>query len=128
MNTSSPYDPPYAPQFDDDSIDFKRYLSLFLSNWYWFATALFIAISIAYGINRWSERVYTVSSTLLIRDDQSGALTDIFPGSQGFRSQQNVNNEIGILKSFNLNYRVIQELPEIILFINLWGKVRGCVY
>jgi len=88
------YPEPYDQQFETDNIDIKRYIALFLSNWYWFATALFIAISIAYGINRWSERVYTVSSTLLIRDDQSGALTDIFPGSQGYRSQQNVNTEI----------------------------------
>ena len=56
---------------------FQRYISLFISNWYWFAIALFLSLSIAYGINRWSEEVYTVSSTLLIKDDQSGALTDI---------------------------------------------------
>ena len=42
----------------------------------------------------------------------NGKLTDIFSGSEGFHSQQNVNNEIGILKSFNLNYRVMQKLPE----------------
>ncbi len=101
---------------DDDSIDIKRYLSLFLSNWYWFAIALFISISIAYGINRWSEKVYTVSSLLLIKDDNfagTGAdLANIFPGTNAFKSQQNLKNEIGILKSFDLNYRVIKELPE----------------
>ena len=122
MNTSPPHDPPCAAQFDDDSIDLKRYISLFISNWYWFAAALFIAISIAYGINRWSEKGYTVSSTLLIKDDQNSALTDIFPGSQGYRSQQNVNNEIRILRSFNLNYRVIQELPEISIVYKSVGK------
>ena len=124
MNPQPPYTSPYAPPLEDDSIDFKRYLSLFLSNWYWFATALFISISIAYGINRWSEEVYTVSSTLLIKDDPSGALTNIFPGRDAFRSQQNVNNEIGILKSFNLNYRVMQELPEFWVVYTSVGK-RG---
>lgn len=102
----------YGPQKADDQIDFKRYLSLFLSNWYWFAIALFISLSIAYGINRWSEEVYTVSSTLLIKDDSNNTLSEIFPGSQGFRSQQNLNNEIGILKSFDLNLRVLKSLPE----------------
>jgi uncharacterized protein involved in exopolysaccharide biosynthesis len=109
---------------EDDNIDIKRYLSLFISNWYWFTIALFIALSIAYGINRWSGKVYTVSSTLLIKDDQNSALTDIFPGSNGFRSQQNVNNEIGILKSYNLNYRVMQELPEFSIVYTSVGK-RG---
>lgn len=116
--------PPYYAPLDDESIDVKRYLSLFISNWYWFAISLFIALSIAYGINRWSEEVYTVSSTLLIKDDQNGALTDIFPGSEGFRSQQSVTNEMGILKSFNLHYRVMQDLPEFHVVYTAVGK-RG---
>ena len=101
---------------EDESIDFKRYISLFISNWYWFAIALFLALSIAYGINRWSEEVYTVSATMLIKDDQFGGgtadLSNIFPGSNAFRSEQNLKNEIGILRSFSLNYRVMQELPD----------------
>ena len=36
---------------DVEGIDIKRYFSLFISNWYWFAIALFISLSIAYGIN-----------------------------------------------------------------------------
>jgi capsular exopolysaccharide synthesis family protein len=114
----------YYTPMEDEPIDFKRYFSLFISNWYWFAIALFIGLSIAYGINRWSEEVYTVSSTLLIKDDQNVALTNIFAGSDGFRSQQNVNNEIGILKSFNLNHRVIQKLPEFSIVFTSVGK-RG---
>jgi tyrosine-protein kinase Etk/Wzc len=114
--TPSDYRPPYAPQFDDDSIDIKRYISLFISNWYWFALTLFIALCISYGINRWSERVYAVSSSLLIKDDQLGGinsdLINIFPGTQTFRNQQNLNNEIGILKSFRINYGVVQELTD----------------
>lgn len=102
---------------DDETIDFKRYLSLFISNWYWFAIALFITLVIAYAKNRYSEKIYTVSSTLLIKDDQLGGggtsdLANIFPGSSVFRSEQNLKNEIGILRSFSLNYRVMQELPD----------------
>ena len=101
---------------EDDNIDIKRYLSLFISNWYWFAIVLFIALGIAYSINRWSEKVYTVSSSLLIKDDQFGGvssgLTNIFPGTEPFNIQQKLTNEIGILKSFKLNYEAIQELKE----------------
>jgi tyrosine-protein kinase Etk/Wzc len=105
--------PPRQPAFgEDDSFDFKHYLSLFISNWYWFAVALFISITIAYGINRWSEKVYTVSSTLLIKSDQYSGLSNIFSGSAASGSQQNLTNEFGILRSFNLNYRVMQELPQ----------------
>ena len=107
---------PYLNPIESQNIDFKRYLSLFISNWYWFAITLFITICIAYGINRWSEGVYTVSSTLLIKDDQLGGvgsdIASIFPGAEAYKNQQNLKNEIGILKSYNLNYRVMQELPE----------------
>lgn len=128
MNTPQPPNnypqPPYYAPLDDESIDLKRYLSLFISNWYWFASALFIGLCIAYGINRWSEEVFTVSSTLLIKDDPNATLTDIFPGSRGFGSQSNVTNEMGILKSFSLNYRVMQELPEFRVVYKSVGK-RG---
>jgi len=99
----------------DDSLDFQRYLSLFISNWYWFAFLLLIAGMIAYGINTYSEKVYTVTASLLIKDDQRNYMTGVekvIPGGDLFRSQQNLQNEIGILKSFSLNYRVMKELPE----------------
>ena len=116
MTTSPDSFTPETFRFEDDSIDFKRYLSLFISNWYWFAASLFISFSIAYGINRWSEEIYTVSSTLLIKDTQFGGgttdISSIFPATNAFRSEQNLKNEIGILKSFSLNYRVMKELPS----------------
>lgn len=106
----------YNFQDDDNGIDIKRYLSMYISNWYWFAIALFVALSIAYSIDRWSEKIYIVSSSLLIKDDQFGVgnadLTNIFPGTESFRSQQNLENEIGILTSFNLNSKAIQQLKD----------------
>jgi len=101
---------------DDDNLDIKRYLSLFISNWYWFAIALFISLTLAYGVNRYSEKIYSVSATLLIKDNQSGDIksnvASIIPGGDIFRSQQNLNNEMGILKSFSLNYKVMKELED----------------
>ena len=56
---SSGYSDTYDLQSDNDSINIKRYLSLFLSNWYWFAISLFFSMTIAYGINRYGEKIYT---------------------------------------------------------------------
>lgn len=108
---------PSQPNFEEnDNIDIKRYISLYISNWYWFAGVLFITFLFAYAKNRYSEEIYTVSSTLLIKDNQIGGgtsdLANIFPGTNAFKSEQNLKNEIGILKSFSLNYRVMQELPD----------------
>ena len=99
-----------------DNINIKRYLSLFLSNWYWFAAALFLSIAYAYGINKYSEKVFSTSATLLIKDDRLGSMSgnaeSVIPGGDIFKSQQNLINEIGILKSYSLNYQVMRELEE----------------
>lgn len=118
----------YLSSIEDDGIDFKRYVSLFISNWYWFAIALFLTLSLAYGTNRWGEKMFTVSSTMLIKDDRlSGStaeLANIFPGSGSYNLQQNLNNEIGILKSFNLNLGVMNQLPDFHVVYMKVGK-RG---
>jgi len=73
-------------------------------------------MSIAYSINRYSQRIYSVSSTLLIKDDQIAGVKSnaesVIPGGDIFRSQQNLKNEMGILRSFSLNYRVMKELQD----------------
>jgi tyrosine-protein kinase Etk/Wzc len=116
MDPNYSYPPPQPTFGDDDSLDIKRYLSLYISNWYWFVISLFIASTIAYGINRYSEKIFTVSSTLLIKDKQLGGESaigeKIMPSANIFGSQQNLKNEMGILKSYRLNKRVIDSLPE----------------
>lgn len=101
---------------DDSNLDIKRYISLYISNWYWFTIAIFIALCLAYGINRYSEETYTVSATMLIKDALVGGgqanMENVIPGGDIFKSQQNLRNEIGILKSYNLNYRVMKELND----------------
>ncbi|MBE0673030.1 MAG: polysaccharide biosynthesis tyrosine autokinase, partial [Bacteroidales bacterium] len=98
-----------------DDIDLMRYVSLFVSNWLWIAAALFLAIAIAYVFNRYSQRVYSVTSTILIKEQQtSGAVTNmeqIFAGDM-YNPYPNLEDEVAIIKSYTLNYRVIEELPE----------------
>lgn len=113
---------------ESESIDFRRYFSLFLSNWYWFAAALFVTLAIAYGANRWGEEIFTVQSTMLIRDDVNGGgyaeMDKIIPGGDIFRPRQNLKNEIGILKSFDLNHKVMYQLTDFHVVYTAIGK-RG---
>lgn len=115
---------------NDETIDIKRFLSLFISNWLWFVFALVIALGIAYLVNRYSEKAYTVSSSLLIKDDlssgYSSSLANVLPGGDIFSNQQNLVNEMAILRSFSLNYKVMQELPEFQVVYMAMGK-RGIV-
>ena len=57
--------------YQEESIDIKKYLFKFLSNWYWFAITISVALAIAYMVNRYSEPIYTISSSLIISDKQS---------------------------------------------------------
>jgi tyrosine-protein kinase Etk/Wzc len=115
---------------EEDNINIKRYISLFINNWYWFAVALFISFSLAYGINRYSQEIYSVSSTLLIQDDQivsmSRSTNSVIPGGDIFKSQQNLKNEMGILKSFSINYWVMKELKDFHVVYTSIGR-RGIV-
>lgn len=100
---------------EDETIDIRRYFGLFLSNWYWFAGILFLAGLLAYGINTYSEKVFTVSTSLLVGSNVSSDMTGldrIVPGGDLLKSQANLQNEIGILRSFSLNKRVMSELPD----------------
>ena len=112
---------------ESENIDFRRYVSLFISNWYWFAIALFIALCIAYGVNRWGEELFTVQGTLLIKEDEyggTGTMDRIMPGGDLFSSKQSLQNEIGILKSFDLNHKVMYKLPDFHIVYTAIGR-RG---
>ena len=102
--------------FRDESIDLKKFLFKILINWYWFVIALFITVSVAYLINRYSEPIYRVNATLMVRDDARGkGLTgaeNIIEGMEMFTSRMNVQNEMGVLKSFALAHRALLELKD----------------
>ena len=116
----------YMPE--SEGIDFRRYFSLFISNWYWFAIAMFVALAIAYGVNRWGGELFTVQSTMLISDEEYGGgfaeMDKVIPGGDIFRPRQNLKNEIGILKSFDLNHKVMYRLPDFHVVYTAIGR-RG---
>ena len=103
-----------APPSDD--IDIMRYVSLFISNWIWIAVALLLSLSLAYLFNHYSARVYNVKSTLLIEEDQNTGgipnLEQMLPSGGYWGNWRNLENELAILRSYTLNYRVIEAMPE----------------
>src|SRR5512133_1701222 len=109
-------DSPKKPVPPSDDIDLMRYVSLFMSNWIWIAVALFLALSLAYTYNRYSPKVYNVKSTILIEEEQNSggipSLDQMLPGGGMWGNWRNLENEITILKSYTLNYRVMESVPE----------------
>src|SRR5690606_16439627 len=95
-------------------IDIKALLYNYLRHWYWFAISLVICLSIAYTWLRYSTPQYQVSSKVLIKDEKKGGAgidaAAAFQDLDIFRSNQNINNEIEVLKGKTLMYRVFKEL------------------
>jgi len=87
---------------------------MILANWHWFALSIFAGLFIAYLVNRYSEPIYSVTSSIIIRDDDNmrgftGA-ENLIQGLRLVKNTKSVQNEIGILKSYTLARRSIEEL------------------
>jgi len=96
--------------FRDEDTDYKKYLFIFLRNWYWFVLFGFLGFSIAWFVSQSSQPVYSASSTILIpQQNQSMDLNNIFGGGY-YKGYTNVMNQIEILKSYSLNHRVLENL------------------
>lgn len=101
---------------EEESLDIKKYLFLMLSKWYWFALSVFVCLFVSYLVNRYSEPIYSVSSSLIIRDENdmkgfTGA-ENLIQGLRLVKNTKSVQNEIGVLKSYTLAKRSIEELGE----------------
>jgi len=102
---------------EEDSFDIKKYLFLVLRNWWWFAISIFIALSIAYIVNRYSEEIYSNSCTLIIGEEgsQSGSIENVLDELTRLRTRRTkavVSNEISVLKSYAMARKALEELPD----------------
>jgi len=111
--------------YKEETIDIKKYIFKILANWYWFVIAVFLSTSAAYIINRYSDRVYQVSSTLLIRDTESKSYysDEMIQGLDLFKQGSNLNNQMAILKSLELHRKVMDELDFDITYYGV-GRIR----
>ncbi|NOZ47328.1 MAG: polysaccharide biosynthesis tyrosine autokinase [Chlorobi bacterium] len=110
---------------DSDRIDIKKYIFLILSKWYLIVISLFIAFSVVYFINRYTEPIYRVSSSIIVSDadNTSSRGDDLIKGLSVIQKGKNIQNEIAILHSFDLNRTVIQELDFRISYFII-GRIR----
>lgn len=94
---------------DEQSIDIKGLIYIFLSRWYLFLGGAIIALAVAFLINRYSTNIYQTSGTVLIKEDRSVDPTTIMTGAS-FGNFQNMGNEMAILKSYTLTERVVKKM------------------
>ena len=95
---------------DDQSIDIKGLVFIFLNHWYLFLISVVIALAIGFVINRYKTKVYQTTGTILIKDSRSSLDPTAIMTRVSYGSSQNVENEMAILKSYSLIERVIKKM------------------
>lgn len=89
----------------------KDFLMKFLVHWYWFMLAGFIGLVAAFLFAKYSPTTYQVNSMLLVKDDESKSMSlDNIFSSSPFQSDVKIENHIGVLTSFSLNYQALENL------------------
>ncbi|MDD2564607.1 MAG: hypothetical protein PHU27_10370, partial [Salinivirgaceae bacterium] len=111
---------------EDDSIDIKKYLFKILFNWYWLLLGSLVGFTLAYLVNRYSNPVYGVSTSIVLTIDERASYLDggLIEGLDMIKKGKNLENEMEILKSYNLNAKVLNQLDFGITYIGI-GRIRS---
>lgn len=99
------------PQYqEEESIDLKNIIIKVVSYWYLFVTGIIIALAIGFIYNRYTPKVYQVSASIFVKEDKMTIDPTSMMTGLTFKSNNNMDNEIGILQSFSLKERTLKEL------------------
>ncbi|WP_334058750.1 GumC family protein [Polaribacter sp. P097] len=100
---------------DTDTINIREEVEKYFRYWRWFLLGVILAITIAFMYLRYSTPSYSVSSTIMIKDNQKSGISDELKavadlGIVGTGSTNNTDNEIYIIKSRKIIGNVIDSL------------------
>tara|TARA_B100001093_G_scaffold520511_1_gene617281 strand:- start:90202 stop:92592 length:2391 start_codon:yes stop_codon:yes gene_type:complete len=99
-------------EINEEKIDIRSILLRYSTYWYFFILSVLFFIFLGFLVNRYTVPEYSVSSTLLIRDDSNTQLgaENILEGLELFSGKKNLKNEIIILKSYSVTEQIVEEL------------------
>ncbi len=109
--------------FQEERVDFHKYLFLVAKNWYWFVFTIAAGLIISHYYNRSKKPVYEIKSTIIIdpgdastKLSQSVIQSDLLKESS--LNDQRLNNEKILLTSFPLTYNTLKRLDfEVSYFV-----------
>jgi tyrosine-protein kinase Etk/Wzc len=104
---------------DEKQIDFKQELNRYLYHWPVFIIGILVCLFAAAMYLRYSQPVYSITSTLLLKDEKKGGVAsgnDLLNEIDLFGTSKVVDNEIEILKSKTLMTKVIERLNLSVTF------------
>lgn len=92
------------------SLDFKRVLDRAIRFWYVVVLSLLASLAIAFYMTRYSQRVYPVSASIIIREMQEIGGAELLYKNALIDQYRNYLNEPYIIRSYPLMERVIRRL------------------
>ncbi|HRY99454.1 MAG TPA: polysaccharide biosynthesis tyrosine autokinase, partial [Bacteroidales bacterium] len=102
--------------------DIKAVVFRILANWYFILAALGISVGIAYFFNHFTEPVYEVSTTLMLKDPERNRTT-LIRNQDMFSKQGNIQNTMITLRSYQIVNQAVTELDLFVTY-TIEGKYR----
>lgn len=99
------------------ALDFKRVIARAIRFWYVVVISLTIALVIAFYKNRYTQRIYPITASILIREMQEPTAADILYKNALVNPYRNYLNEPYIIRSYPLIEKVVRELNFHISFL-----------
>ncbi len=112
----------------DDAVDFNLVFYKIKKNWYFFLITLIVALGTAYLFNQYSNPLYEVSTSVLIKNSSSGPSTNRLIGLSLTGGYQNIENEIALLRSYELTKRTIKSSGFEVSYYREKNFIRKEVY
>ena len=94
----------------EQPLNIKEFLFKILSKWYWFAICGFLGLSMAWIYNKFAVSIWQIESTVLVSDGSKAVGVDNLFDNLNLGKTINLDNHIGLLKSYNLNHQAIENL------------------
>src|SRR5438105_257114 len=91
-------------------IDYKRIAYRALQYWYLVVLSLALGLTYAYFKNRWATRIYPVTASVIIRENQEGSGGDLLYKNSLIDPYRNYLNEPYIIRSYPIVGSVIEKL------------------
>lgn len=95
-------------QTQSGSDQIRRYLYLTLQYWYLFIIAIIISIILYFVLNKYAYTNYEVHTIILVNSQQSNP--ELVAGGLVLENRNNLDNEIGKLKSYDLIYKAVEKV------------------
>jgi capsular exopolysaccharide synthesis family protein len=96
----------------EGKIDIKALIRKLTSRWYYFLFTLLIVLPLAYVYTEFTNRIYHIRSSMLLNSETKNGIQseEFLKGMKLLAPKTEIEDEVGILKSYNLVNNAIQKL------------------